>query len=159
MNKMSWVVLGVCVIMSGWLVGPVAQEAMAQELEAVSQQEHQELLDQVVLPFLEALQAGDAPRLEQLIGGKLALTLGKLLRKNTAYPDFLRQRYGETTVQEPIQIMQHQQGDGPTSGRDSGPRLAAVHLQTPAGGHDDFLLTLEQDPQGMWKIIDKVRQR
>ncbi len=159
MKKISWVVLGVCVLLSGGLVGPVVHEATAQELEAVSQQEHDVLLDQAVTPFLEALQTGDVQRLEQLIGGKLALTLGKLLRENTGYPEFLRQRYGGTTVEAPIQIMQRQEANslGETTG--SGQRLAGVQLQTPAGGHDQFQLTLEHDSQGVWKIVDKVQKR
>ena len=159
MNKISWVVLGVCVIMSGWLVGPMAQEVMAQEMEAVSQQEQQELLEQAVMPFLKALQTGDASRLEQLIGGKLALTLGKLLRANTAYPDFLRQRYGGTTVQEPIQIAQHHQATSPTLAQEQPPCLAVVHLLAPDGRPDHFELHLEQDAQGAWKVIDKTMVR
>lgn len=157
MMKVTWVVFGLCLTVSGgW--GHGAQEAMAQELEAVGQQERQELLDKAVTPFLQALQAGDTQMLEQLIGGKLALTLGKLLRENTEYPNFLRQRYGGKTVSAPIRIVRHQETSS-QAGSEGGQRLAVVQLQTKEGRTDHFKLTLEQDRQGVWKIIDKVMER
>ncbi len=158
MKKIMWAVLGMWVLVSGWLVGPVG--AMAQELAPVSQQEQQALLETTVMPFLKALQTGDVQRLEQLIGGKLALTLGKLLRENTEYPNYLRQRYGGTTVRGPIQIESRQEETGGVHVAELvGARLAVVQLETPSGGQDQFLLNLEQDAQGVWKIVDKIRHR
>ncbi len=148
MTTIRWVVCGLCVLVSAW-VGPVMHAAVAQEIEHVSAQERQELLDQAVMPFLEALRTGDVQRLEQLIGGKLALTLGTLLRENAEYPNYLRQRYGNTMVGAPIQIEREPDG--------MGSRSAEVQLAMPSGGQDNFLLNLEQDAQGEWKIVDKVR--
>lgn len=157
MKKVTWVVFGLCLTVSGWLGLEAYSEALAQDLETVGQQERQELLNKAVTPFLKALQAGDTQMLEQLIGGNLALTLGKLLRENTEYPNFLRQRYGGKTVSAPIQIVRHQE-TGSQTGSEGGQRLAVVQLQTPEGRADHFQLTLEQDPQGAWKIVDKVSE-
>ncbi len=149
-----------CVLISGSvlsLVAPLA--AVGQEMEAVGESDQQVLLEEVVTPFLEALQTGNAPALEQLIGGKLALTLGKLLRENTAYPDFLRQRYSGTTVREPIQIVQYHQEDGLALAQGPHPCEAEVYLQTQDGRSDHFRLHLEQDGDGAWKVIDKQMVR
>ena len=149
-----------CVLMAGsvWgLVAPLA--AIGQEMESVGQPERDALVEDVVMPFLEALQTGNAPVLEQLIGGKLATTLGKLLRQNTSYPDFLRQRYRDTTVQETIQIVQYHEAASPSLGQERRTCQAEVHLQTQAGRPDHFRLHLEQDALGVWKIIDKIMVR
>ncbi len=145
-----------CVLMAGSVWGLVAPSAaISQEMEAVSQSERKALVEDVVMPFLEALQTGNAPVLEQLIGGKLATTLGKLLRQNTSYPDFLRQRYSGMTVQEPIQIMRYPQAGIPASAPEGHPCLAKVHWQTPDGRPEHFQLQLEQDDEGAWKVMDK----
>lgn len=149
-----------CILIAGsvWgLMAPLA--AVGQEMEAVAQLEREVLLEDVVMPFLGALQTGDASALEQRIGGKLALTLGKLLRENTAYPDFLRQRYSGTTLQEPIQIVQYHEATSPAVAQERRTRQAEVHWQTPAGRPDHFRLHLEQDAHGAWKIIDKIMVR
>lgn len=156
MSKITWLVLGVCLTVGCLGSTLVPGNAWGQSVQTVGQQERQELLDKAVTPFLKALQAGDTQMLEQLIGGKLALTLGKLLRENTEYPNFLRQRYGDKTVSAPIQIVRHQETSS-QPGSKGGQRQAVVQLQTREGRADHFRLTLEQDPQGAWKITDKVR--
>ena len=147
-------------LLSGSVLGVVVPEAArSQEMAAVGPSERQVLLEEVVTPFLDALQTGDALALEQLIGGKLALTLGTLLRENTAYPDFLRQRYRGTIVQAPIEIVQPHEGVGTALAHASRTRVAVVQLQTPAGRPDHFQLNLEQDAQGAWKVVDKQMVR
>ncbi len=159
MRPLKMVLLGV-VLLSGSVLSLVAPlVAVGEEMDAVSPSEQQALLEEVVTPFLEALQAGDVPALEQLIGGKLGLTLGPLLRQNAGYPDFLRQRYGGTTVQEPIQMMRYAQVGTPASASEGHPCVAEVYLQHPAGRADHFQLHLEQDAQGAWKVMDKQQVR
>ncbi len=155
MRPLNIVLLGV-VLMTGSILGLVAPVvAVGEEMDAVSPLEQQTLIEAVVTPFLQALQAGDVPALEQLIGGKLALTLGPLLRANAAYPDFLRQRYGGMTVQDPIQIMRYPQEGIPVSAPEAHPYVAEVDWQTPDGRSEHFQLQLEQDDQGAWKVMDK----
>ena len=146
-----------CIIL-GWLFGGFFHsEALGQEIvDEVNAQERQEVLDEAVNPFIHALQTGDTQSLDRLIGGKLAKMLGKLIRSNTEYPKFLRQRYGGTTVRDTIKIFQRRDANNNVVEENSGQqRIAVVHMQTPEGVHDNFELSLWRDKQGSWKIVDK----
>lgn len=125
------------------------------EVEAIGQLEASQILNEAVLPFIHALQAGDVLTLERLIDGKLAMTLGKLLKQNTEYPAFLRQRYGGTTVRDTIQVFQWRNTTNNGLAKEGGQRVAMVHMQTSEGNQKDIQLSLEKDPQGFWKITDK----
>ncbi len=155
MRPLTLVRLGV-LLLAGSVLGLGAPlVAVGEEMATVRPSEQQALMEAVVTPFLEALQAGDVSALEPLIGGKLAMTLGPLLRQNAAYPDFLRQRYGGMTVQAPIRMMRYPQEGIPGSGPEGHPCVAEVSLQAPDGRVDHFQLHLEQDAQGAWKVVEK----
>jgi len=125
------------------------------EIERIGQLEANQIVDEAVLPFIHALQTGDVLVLERLIDGKLGMTLGKLLKQNTEYPTFLRQRYGGMTVRDTIQIFQQRNVTSSGLAKDGGQRVAVVHMQTSEGRQKDFQLTLEKYPEGVWKITDK----
>jgi len=127
-------------------------------LEEVDNQERKEIIDGAVNPFIHALQTGNVQVMEQLIDGKLAMTLGKLLRENTEYPKFLQRRYGRTTVRDTIQVFQRPDTNSSFLDQEGRQRIAIVHLQTAGGGQDNFQLSLEKDKQGSWKIIEKTAQ-
>ncbi len=146
-----------CVMLSWLLGGFFHLEVVGQQIvDEVDAQERQKILDEAVNPFIHALQTGDAQSLDRLIGGELAKMLGKLIRSNTEYPKFLRQRYGGTTVKDAIQIFQRRDPNSIVVGENSGEqRVAVVHMQTPEGVLDNFELNLWKDKQGLWKIVDK----
>ena len=128
------------------------------DVEEIGQLEADQILNEAVLPFIYALQTGDVLTLEQLVGGKLAITLGNLLRQNTEYPKFLRQRYGGTTVRGTIHIFQWRNATSRGLHEEGGQRMAVVHMQTPEGDQKDFQLSLEKDQKGAWKITAKKMQ-
>ena len=155
MRPLKIVLLGAVLITGSVLSLMAPLVAVGEDMDGVSPSEQQALMEQVVTPFLAALQAGNVPALEQLIGGELALTLGPLLRANAAYPDFLRQRYSEMTVQVPIQIMRYPQEGTPASSPEQHSCVAEVYWQTPDGRPEHFQLELEQNDEGAWKVMDK----
>ena len=148
--------LTVCSVLGGF----AHSESMEQSaFEEVDNQERKEIIDGAVNPFIHALQTGNVQVLEQLIDGKLAMTLGKLLRENTEYPKFLKKRYGGTTVRDAIQIFQRQDINSSSLVKEGSQRIAIVPLETIAGVQKNFQLSLEKDTQGAWKIIDQKFQQ
>ncbi len=127
-------------------------------VEEVSQAERDQIVNQTVEPFIQALQIGDVVVLEQLIEGRLGNTLGKLLRQNQEYPNFLRKRYGGTSVGKTIQVF-HQDNLTGTSSLDKELRIAVVQLNKPEGPQEKFELSLEKNAQGAWKVVDKKMTR
>jgi len=143
-----------------FLGSPFPPEAFGQvDFEEIGQLEADQIVSQAVLPYIRALQTGDVLTLERLVDGKLATTLEKLLKQNTEYPDFLRQRYGGATIRDTIQIFQRPAVTSNALDQEGGQRMAVVPLETPAGAKKDFQLSLEKDTQGAWKIIDQKIQR
>ena len=143
-----------------FLGSPFSPDAFGEvDFEEIGQLEADQIISEAVLPYIRALQAGDVLTLEGLVDGKLAITLEQLLKQNTEYPAFLRQRYGGTTVRDTIQIFQRPAGTSSALDQEGGQRIAGVSLETPAGVQKDFQLSLAKDAQGAWKIIDQKYHR
>lgn len=157
----KWVIVG-CISISMFFGNPFGSVVSGQEqvdVEEIGQLEVDQILNEAVLPFIHALQTGDVLTLERLIDGKLAMTLGKLLRQNSEYPTFLRQRYGGTTVRDTIHIFHRRNVTNSGLVQEGGQRVAVVHMQTFDGNQKDFQLSLEKNQQGAWKVTDKKMLR
>lgn len=137
------------------LINPLNTEVLAQgDVEEVSQVERDQIVNETVVPFIHALQSGDVKVLEHHIDGELANTLGKLIRQNTEYPDFLRNRYGGSGLRETIKVFHLKSSTGMFP-NEKELRTAVVHMNRADGGQENFQLSIEKNEQGNWKIIDK----
>ena len=137
-------------------------------VEETDELERSEIVGSLVEPFIRALQLGDIAMLEQCIDGKLSIMIGKLLRRNKEYPNFLRAQYGGSSLRDSIKVfrnnglrsgLSYEEG-GTTSGLRGGTgkttgRTAVVYMNRSDGTPENFSLSIERDKQGNWKIVDK----
>ena len=113
--------------------------------------EEDQILDHTILPFIQALQSGDVKALQTLVGGKLAVTLEKLLSRNTNYSSFLRDRYGRgLSIDSAIFREKVKKRFTRTEeARD----MVDVLLPMKNTRQNNLALTLEKDKNGNWKVV------
>lgn len=98
-----------------------------------------------VLPFFDALGAGDVQRIETYLTGDFAKAMSPILRDNQAYPDTLRDQYEGSRVQI-----------GDITGSEF--RLfVEVLVSFNDGKSSTVLLTLIKQEDDTWKIVDQAQ--
>ena len=135
----------------GDLPGTVALGQAA--VEETEELERKQIVDNLVGPFIRALQTGDVQGIEGHIGGNLEKILGRLLRQNKDYPDFLREKYGGTSLRGPIKIFQPINISGLQS-NESKKKIAVVPMNSPKG-QKDIILEMEKNSKDLWMIVDQ----
>lgn len=148
-------ILGVCIFFCVILGNPYAPEILAQlNTEEISQQETSIIVNEAIMPFFLALQTGDVQGLERHIGGKLEETLGKLIRQNSDYSSFLRERYGNTHLSESIKIFQQKEEAG-VQFNDLKNLTAIAPINSSLLGKRTLIIEIEKNTENVWKIIDQ----
>ena len=102
------------------------------------------VVDGTVLPFFEALKAGDVKSIEGYLGEPLAVEVNTLLRDNQDYPSLLRQRYegaysGVTSVRE----------------LPGGEVIVDLEINYPARQAEYLRLRVVEGASGIWKIVEQ----
>lgn len=104
------------------------------------------LVQETVLPFLQALQTGDVQKLESLLAGKMLRDNQVLLQKNKGYPEFLRNQYKGAV----FQVTQVNKGQDEF--------LVSINVSYPDGNNDSIRIRLKQiDNSGSWRIVEQLK--
>lgn len=99
-----------------------------------------------VLPFLQALQAGDVNRIESFMDGKLLRDNRILLRKNKNYPEFLRNLYKDAVFH--VAEVKKSQDDF----------LVNIAVTYPDSNSNHINIRIKQvDSSGAWKIVEQLK--
>ncbi|GJL64343.1 MAG: hypothetical protein NPIRA04_29970 [Nitrospirales bacterium] len=141
-------------------------------VEPTDDVERNQIVQEVIHPFIRALQLGDTVTLERYIDGDLGVMIGKLVRENKAYPQFLRDHYGGSKLRGSIEVFRPRQSQGHASSRKRKKdddivsaegslskkkirRTAVVSIDRVNGPSENFHLSLRRDQQGTWKVVGK----
>ena len=104
--------------------------------------------EDTVHQYMKAVKRGDVVGIKLYIGGKLLERRQILLEQNRKYPEFLRNRYDG---------MEHRVL-GTSPGSSSTERLVEIELLFPDGTRSLSTLTLAQDQQGAWRVVNQSRE-
>ena len=123
----------------------------AEEL-TVRDELYDDLLSEIVLPFFNALKAGDVDSIKRYIAGDMYESKKVLLEQNKEYPEFLRNYYrGVEFYKEDI-------------AEDGGYIIVDITIEYPNGDYGSgklYLWQIKDIKQGIhvpgsWKIIDFI---
>jgi len=150
-----------------------SHQAFEREMfEPTDDVERNQIVQELIHPFIRALQLGDTVTLERYIDGNLLVMIGKLVRENKAYPQFLRDHYGGSKLRGSIEVFRPRQLQGNVSSRKRKKdddilsakgslsnkkirRTAVVSIDRVNGPSESFHLSLNRDQQGTWKVVGK----
>ena len=147
-----------CFLTMGVLLSFFAsKEAIGEAISTgINQAEANRVVGEVAIPYIAALQAGDVQTLQQLIDGRLAITLGTLLRDNQEYPNFLKNKYGKNHLLDTKSTLEQKVAEGfVVTGNDHGSGVLKVEMSQDNGNLMNLQLSLDKDKAGNWKVVDQ----
>lgn len=99
----------------------------------------------IVVPFFEALKAGDANAIGSYLGGNLQNRMKPLLHENQDYPSFLRERYEGARLETTT-----------TTSEQGGALSVGLRILYSSGATECLSLVLSKDENNTWKIVEEV---
>ena len=123
---------------------------------SLSQLEAGRVAEEVAIPYVTALQTGDVQTLESLIDGKLAITLGSLLRDNKEYPNFLRESFGQNRLLDTKSVLEQKIVESFVAlSNGQGVGTLTVEMEQSDNNRLNLQLSFEKDKTGAWKVVDQ----
>ena len=136
-------------------------EALGNEgLLEITQVEASQVVGEVAIPYVTALQTGDVQTLERLIDGHLAVTLGTLLRDNQDYPDFLRAKFGKNRLLDTKSILEQKVTEGfAMMANETGSGSLIIEMSRSDDSPMSLQLSFDKSKSGKWKVVDQKVMR
>lgn len=127
-----------------------------EELLEINQSEASQIVGEVAIPYITALQTGDVKTLERLIDGHLAVTLGTLLRDNQEYPSFLREKFGRNRLLDTKSILERKVSEGfVKTANEQGVGSLLIEMSQPNDSLMSLQLSFDKNKSGKWKVVDQ----